>query len=263
MPSTTPQAAVITPTRLLPERLPYLIALHESLVRQTGSAWQWILSLDGGDPRDVPEQIAQDPRVKVLALPKCGAAMTRNLALGVVEAPKVIFCDDDDVLPSTSISTRLRYLETSGAAWVAGQIHNLRIDGTSELRPSPVPMGWHEPGAVWTFVDSPQQPVPLGHTALMVETDYAVEVGGHGGFIQGEDYVYTASITARAAGLVVPDVVYLYRDHANGQMTKGESYDVLEERVRLFVMRQNAAIMRRAAQKQHDRPLPHVASSAA
>lgn len=254
MPSTAAQTAVITPTRLLPERLPYLFALHESLARQAGATWQWILSLDGGDPRGVPDQIAQDPRVKVLALPKCGAAMTRNLALGEADSATVIFCDDDDVLPSTSISTRLRHLEASGAAWVAGQIHDLRTDGSSALRPSPVPLGWHEPGAVWTFVDSPQQPVPLGHTALMVETDYAVEVGGHGGFIQGEDYVYTASITARAAGLVVPDVVYLYRDHADGQMTKGDDYDVLEERVRLFVMRQNAATVRRAALNDHRRP---------
>ena len=261
MPSTTPQTAVITPTRLLPERLPYLTALYESLVRQVGSTWQWILSLDGGDPRRIPDQIAQDPRVEVLTLPKCGAAMTRNLALSVVDAPTVVFCDDDDVLPSASVATRLRHLETSGAAWVAGQIHNLHADGRSELRPSPVPVGWHGPGAVWAFVDSPQQPVPLGHTALMVETDYAVEVGGHGGFTQGEDYVYTASITGRAAGLVVPDVVYLYRDHANGQMTKGETYDVLEEHVRLFVMRQNAAIVRRAALSNHR--TPQSASSAA
>ncbi|MCQ1577165.1 glycosyltransferase family 2 protein [Streptomyces parvus] len=261
MPSTTPQTAVITPTRLLPERLPYLVALHESLVRQTDSTWQWILSLDGGDPGSIPDQIAQDPRVKVLALPKCGAAMTRNLALSLVDAPTVVFCDDDDILPSTSLSSRLRHLRTSGAAWVAGQIHNLYADGDSELRPSPVPVGWHEPGAVWAFVDSPQQPVPLGHTALMVETDYAVEVGGHGGFTQGEDYVYTASITGRAAGLVVPDVVYLYRDHANGQMTKGETYDLLEEHVRLFVMRQNAAIVRRAIR--HDHRIPQTVSSAA
>lgn len=261
MPSTSPQTAVITPTRLLPERLPYLIALHESLVRQQGSTWQWVLSLDGGDPHDIPKQVAQDPRVKVLALPKCGAAMTRNLALSLVDAPTVVFCDDDDSLPRASLSTRLRCLRTSGAAWVAGQIHNLYADGRSELRPSPVPEGWHEPGAVWTFVDSPQDPVPLGHTALLVETDYAIEVGGHGGFTQGEDYVYTASITGRAAGLVVPDVVYFYRDHADGQMTKGDTYDVMEHRVRHFVMRQNAAIMRRA--RRNDHQMSHAASSAA
>ncbi|MCX4681445.1 hypothetical protein OG413_40315 [Streptomyces sp. NBC_01433] len=52
--------------------------------------------------------------------------------------------------------------------------------------------------------------------------------------------------TGRAAGLVVLDVVYFYRGHASGQMTKGETYDVLEEHVRLFVMRQSAAIVRRA-----------------
>ncbi|MDW6058220.1 glycosyltransferase family A protein [Streptomyces sp. FXJ1.4098] len=239
-----------------------MTALHESLVRQASSTWQWILSLDGADPGGIPDRIVQDPRVKVLALPKCGTAMSRNLALSVVDAHTVVFCDDDDILPSTSLSTRLQHLETSGAAWVAGQIHNLHADGSSELRPSPVPVGWHEPGAVWTFVDSPQQPVPLGHTALMVEADYAVEVGGHGGFIQGEDYVYTAAITGRAAGLVVPDVVYLYRDHTNGQMTKGETYDVLEERVRLFVMRQNAAIVRRAALNNHCRFRGFVSTSA-
>ncbi|MFD8897584.1 hypothetical protein [Streptomyces ardesiacus] len=94
----------------------------------------------------------------------------------------------------------------------------------------------------------------------MVETDYAVEVGGHGGFTQGENYVYTASITGRAAGLVVPDVVYLYRDHANGQLTKGETYDLLEH-VRLFVMRQKAAIVRRAIR--HDHRIPQTVSSAA
>lgn len=261
MPSTAPQTAVITPTRLLPERLPYLIALHESLVRQQASAWQWILSLDGGDPKDIPSQIAQDGRVKVLALPKCGAAMTRNLALNLVDAPTVAFCDDDDVLPRASLSTRLRCLRTSGAAWVAGQIHNLYADGRSELRPSPVPPGRHEAGAVWTYVHSPKEPVPLGHTALLVETDYAVAVGGHGGFTQGEDYMYTASITGRAAGLVIPDVVYFYRDHADGQMTKETFYDVMEQRVRHFAMSQNAAIVRRAGRE--DPWMSRATSSAA
>ncbi|MCX4826862.1 hypothetical protein OG883_45325 [Streptomyces sp. NBC_01142] len=34
-------------------------------------------------------------------------------------------------------------------------------------------------------------------------------------------------------------------------MTKGETYDVLEEHVRHFVMRQNAAIVRRATRNDH------------
>src|SRR5690242_20854965 len=117
----TPQTAVVTPTRLLPQRLPYLQALHNSLKAQRDITWQWILSLDGASPDNIPVGITRDPRVKILPLPKCGAAMARNLAMNIVDAPTLVFSDDDDILTATSLAVRYEHLVASEtASWVAG-----------------------------------------------------------------------------------------------------------------------------------------------
>ncbi len=80
-----------------PERLDYLCELHHSLTQQT-IPWEAVLAVDGADPGRVPSALADDPRVRILALPRAvGAAAARNLALNQVRTKFVAYADDDVV----------------------------------------------------------------------------------------------------------------------------------------------------------------------
>jgi hypothetical protein len=52
-----------------------------------------------------------------------------------------------------------------------------------------------------------------------------------GGLVQGEDYMAAVGVTCLAPGILLPVPVYRYRKHAD-QMTRQDSYDVLESPVR-------------------------------
>ncbi|MFI0742538.1 glycosyltransferase family 2 protein [Streptomyces sp. NPDC021100] len=94
-----PAVAVITPTGLRTNRLPFLEELYDSLLAQEDVTWEWILAPNGpeADPDLIPSAITKDPRVCVVSRPGPGPAPARNTALNYVQAPRVAFADDDEV----------------------------------------------------------------------------------------------------------------------------------------------------------------------
>ena len=76
----------------------HLIAAYESLLGQTGVAWEWTIQIDG-DRRQLPTALVRDPRICVAANGShLGIAITRNRALMRCRAEYVQNLDDDDVL---------------------------------------------------------------------------------------------------------------------------------------------------------------------
>ena len=61
--------AVVTPTRLRPDRIAYLLELYASL-REQEVSWEWVLALDGVSDQVLPEVLGTDARVKVVVLPR-------------------------------------------------------------------------------------------------------------------------------------------------------------------------------------------------
>ncbi|MFF4933206.1 glycosyltransferase family 2 protein [Streptomyces griseofuscus] len=246
----TAQIAVITPTTLDPARLGYLTELHDSLERQT-VPFEWILAPNGPDAelRRLPPQIAADPRVTICARPRPGAAYARNTALNYVTAPYTCYVDDDDLLPEGSLATRHEHAVRTGLDWVAGWSADLHADGTTRTWVCPTPVGRHTPGQVWTYWNSPETKPPLGHTMLLTRTELLRLSAGHGGLVKGEDYVLVLGVTGRGAGELLPEVVYLYRDHAH-QMTEQTDYrDASEYDARRFAFLHGQEL-HRAAQRQ-------------
>ncbi|MFC5148892.1 glycosyltransferase family 2 protein [Streptomyces aureoversilis] len=181
-----PQVAIVTATRLLPNRLEYLKLLHESLRAQEGASWEWALSLDGADPERLPPQIANDPRVKIHPIPRSvGAATARNLATNRVSAPYMTYCDDGDLLPPGSLALRYHRAVETGLGWIAGRSADLFPDGTTRTWECPTPPGRHLAGDVWTYWSSPEKTIPIGPTTLLARTSPVLAAGGHGGLIQG------------------------------------------------------------------------------
>ncbi|MCF3173343.1 glycosyltransferase [Streptomyces sioyaensis] len=237
MPIAHADVAVITPTRLRPERRPYLMALYESLCRQDAS-WEWVVSLDGVPLPEVPARLREDPRVRVVDLPRAvGAGAARNFALNEVSAEWCTTADDDDLLPEGALSVRLAHARAHALGWAAGWSADLHPDGSTVTWRCPTPPGFHAPGEVWGYWRAPEATIPLGPTTLLARTDLIRGCGGYAALPQGEDYAYLVGVTGVARGALVPTVVYHYRKHPE-QMTAQPGYPLLESRARQFAYRQ-------------------------
>ncbi len=137
------EVAVVTPTRLRPDRIAYLLELYASL-RDQDVRWQWVLALDGVSEDSVPEVLRTDARVKVVALPRpVGAGAARNFAVNEVTAGWLTTSDDDDVLPAQSLSVRLRYAQKHDLGWCAGWSADLRTDRSITTWRCSTPPGFH------------------------------------------------------------------------------------------------------------------------
>ncbi|MFE0055298.1 glycosyltransferase family 2 protein [Streptomyces sp. NPDC059003] len=228
--------AVITPTRLRSDRIPYLLELHASLEQQDAE-WQWVLALDGVPISQLPAPLRDDPRVRTVPLPRAvGAGAARNFALNEVSAPWCTTADDDDILPEGSLSSRLRHAREHGLGWCAGWSADLHTDGAVSTWHCPTPPGFHEAGDVWGYWPNPDATIPIGPTTLLARTDLIRGSGGYAALPQGEDYAYLVGITGTASGALLPTVVYHYRKHPE-QMTAQPSYPAMESRARQFAWR--------------------------
>ncbi|MEU4181439.1 glycosyltransferase [Streptomyces sp. NPDC026589] len=224
----TAEVAVITPTRLRPERVPYLLELYASLQLQ-GVPFQWVLALDGVPLSELPAVLREDPRVVAMPLPRAvGAGAARNFALNEVTTPWCTTADNDDLLPEGSLSVRLEHARAHGLGWCAGWSADLHPNGATATWHCPTPPGFHEPGDVWRFCTAPE--------STITRTDLVRGSGGYAALPQGEDYSYLVGITGGASGALLPAVVYHYRKHPE-QMTAQPSYPVMEMRARVFAWR--------------------------
>ncbi|MDW4910675.1 glycosyltransferase family 2 protein [Streptomyces sp. ADMS] len=231
----TPEAevAVVTPTRLRPDRIAYLLELYASL-REQDLGWEWVLALDGVSEEGVPKVLRADARVKVVALPKpVGAGAARNFAVNEVSADWLTTSDDDDVLPAQSLSVRLRYAQRHDLGWCAGWSADLHPDRSITPWRCSTPPGFHAPGDVWRYWASPDSTIPIGPTTLLARTAIVRASGGYAALPQGEDYAYFVGVTGAARGALLPTVVYHYRKHSE-QMTAQPEYPAMELQARRF-----------------------------
>ncbi|WRZ36530.1 glycosyltransferase [Streptomyces phaeochromogenes] len=227
------EVAVVTPTRLRPDRIAYLLELYASLRNQDVS-WEWVLALDGVHEEGVPEVVRTDARVKVIALPRpVGAGAARNFAVNEVTAEWLTTSDDDDVLPAQSLSARLRYAQKHDLGWCAGWSADLRPDSSITTWRCSTPPGLHAPGDVWRHWATPDSTIPIGPTTLLARTEIVRASGGYAALPQGEDYAYLVGVTGAARGALLPTVVYHYRKHAE-QMTAQPEYPAMELQARRF-----------------------------
>ncbi|MEV0445150.1 glycosyltransferase [Streptomyces spectabilis] len=227
-----PQITVITPTRLLPNRLPFLEQFHQSLHAQSVE-WELVLALDGADPGRVPRSLARDPRVTILDLPKVGAAAARNLALNQARGRWIQYADDDDAFPADAFAVRHSYALDHELGWVAGWSADLLSTGETRVWRCPTPPGRHAAGDVWTYWPTAHDTIPLGQTQLIARRELVEAASGHGGLPQGEDFLFVGTLTALSAGALLPVVTYLYRQHEE-QMSRSRERDRLETAARHF-----------------------------
>lgn len=226
-----PAVAVITPTALRSNRLPFLDELYDSLLAQEDVTWEWIVAPNGPEatPDLIPSAITKDPRVRVVTRPCGGPGPARNTALNYVRAPRVAFADDDDRLPPQSLAIRNDHAITTGFHWVAGRSADWHAEsGSLTTWMCPTPVGRHAAGDVWTFWPDPMaSKPPMGHCMLLTDTRLARTVG-HGGLHKGEDYKFALGVCSRSDGLMLSDVVYHRRSHDQQWSSQSTYRDQIE-----------------------------------
>ncbi|MDJ0465865.1 glycosyltransferase family A protein [Streptomyces sp. H27-C3] len=242
---TRPVVSLVTATRMQPERRRYLTELYASLSRQTLTTWQWILVIDcSSEP--VPTAIIADPRVTTLRLfEPVGAGLARNLGLALAEADLVTAVDDDDMLPPDSLEVRVRALRALGVEWVAGRSADLFEDRVVTWE-CPTPTGHHAAGEVMRFWPDPAASIPLSHVTVLTTRQLAIAAGGYGPLPSGEDFIYVHRITTEAAGYMLPNVVYHYRQHLQ-QGTETPGHHQIRNLVRQLTWEQGHALASRRA----------------
>lgn len=213
--------SVITPTRLLPDRLSMLVELNQSL-QKNDCPVEHVIVLDGASRQGLPDGICEGATIIATERP-IGQAAARNLGLVIARGEWITSADDDDWLYPHSIDQRLDAIQREqGALWCAGYCtDDCKID------PAIVPAGPSSPGDIWRAWPTPKASIPLGPTTLLVEANLLKRAGGWMGLPQGEDIGMMIAVTSMAPGIVIEAYVYHIRLHG-GQMTKTTWFDDLE-----------------------------------
>lgn len=98
---------------------------------------------------------------------------------------------------------------------------------------SPAQPAHYLPGQIHALWSEPAGEFPRSTQVLMVLAEVLRAAGGWGGLPppQGEDFSMVMAVTGAAPGVVLPQTVYEYRNHA-GQMVRQDGFDDLELDVR-------------------------------
>ena len=213
--------SVITPTRLLTDRLSMLVELNQSL-QHNDCPVEHVIVIDGANRDALPPAIIDHATVISTNRP-IGQAAARNLGLVIAGGSWITSADDDDWLYAHSIDQRIEAIKGQrGALWSAGYC----TDGCNN-DPEVIPAGPSAPGDVWRAWPTPKASIPLGPTTLLVEANLLKRAGGWMGLPQGEDIGMMIAVTCMAPGIVIEENVYHIRLHG-GQMTKTTWFDDLE-----------------------------------
>lgn len=109
---TTPLISVILPAF---NRLEFLPAAIDSVLRQTYADWELIIADDGsGEETRAYLRSLGDPRVRVLWLLHSGRpSIARNAAIGVARGRYIAFMDSDDVWAPTKLAVQVRAMQSA------------------------------------------------------------------------------------------------------------------------------------------------------
>lgn len=215
---------LITPTRLDPNRLPWLEQLSQSL---SSSPIEHLIVIDG-EEQEPPINLSAS---KIIFTGKpSGAGSARNIGLLHAQGDYIGSVDDDDAVNVQGFLNLAEKLDThSDIDWVSGYLHDMEENG-SLLSPwiHRTPLKRLVAGEIFTHWKEPSAEFPIAPTAVLARKEALLSVGGWGALPQAEDFMMIMKLTGEYAGLSTDEIVYYYRKHQQ-QMTKEEGFPLLEQ----------------------------------
>lgn len=184
-------------------------ALH-ALRAQRGCDLE-VIVVDDGSTDGTPEEVERsgDRRVRLLRATRPGSAnRARNEGLAAAGAPRVAFCDDDDVWAPDKLARQLEVLEATGADWCYSGV----IEVDAQLRPfrgAPAP----QPAQLLRGLPYRNE-VPGGTSNVMFDRALALELGGMDpSFTHLADWDLWIRLARRGAPALAPAPLVAYRRH--------------------------------------------------
>lgn len=199
----------------------YLRAGVDSVLEQTGADFEILLVDDGSTDEEsgaLCDTLAREhpDRIRVLHKPNGGAGDARNAALPLAQGDYVLFLDSDDSYTPDAFSILAAALEE----FVPDVCYfSLRMTGDNDGvvfaddLPLRTPLTLQETPSL--LLNRPSACIAAWRRSLFTDTDIRFRARGW-----GEDLCMTRKmLTAAKSVIVLPDVLYLYRQHA-GSVTK-------------------------------------------
>ncbi|MGW6141098.1 bifunctional glycosyltransferase/CDP-glycerol:glycerophosphate glycerophosphotransferase [Streptomyces sp. NPDC055140] len=128
----TPRLTVVVPIYNVEA---YLDDCLESLAAQTMPDLEVVMVDDGstdGSPVIARAMAGRDPRFSYVGQENAGLGAARNAGAARATGAHLAFVDSDDVVPHDAYERMLDALEESGSDFATGNVHRLRVDGTTE-----------------------------------------------------------------------------------------------------------------------------------
>lgn len=226
--------------------IPYLRDAYASLAGQelpSGWGWEWVIQEDGlsGAVADV---VPSDPRIKVGANRKGGAAITRNMALARAGGTLIKILDADDQLTPGAIARDIAVLTGyTSIGWTTARVLDLMPDGsTRSWEHSDPPNGPISRGDVLRYFQHHNYRLPVHPACLCIRRDLILALGGWMALPGGEDTGLLLAASMVSDGYFIGKPGLLYRKW-EGQLTNRPDWAGTSEwnhRMRLIEARAQA-----------------------
>jgi glycosyltransferase involved in cell wall biosynthesis len=205
----TPRVSVLLPVR---DGERFVGEAIESILAQTERNFELIV-VDDGSTDATPEIVRgfDDPRIRILRQEAAGLVAALNRGVEACTAPYIARQDADDSSLPVRLDRQAAFLDTHPdvavvASWAA------RVDADGVQR---------DVLAVPTQPQALRRALLVGnpfvHGSVVVRAEALAEVGGYrADYPHNEDYDLWRRIARRHGVAVVPEPLYVYREHASG-----------------------------------------------
>ncbi len=204
---------------------------------------EWIVQEDGEHPA-LADRFAGIDFVRYEANGRrMPLSLTRNLALSRVRGELVQVLDSDDILLPGALATLIPAFDHPRIQWAVGQADDLLPTGERRPFPPAVPLGLLPAGLVNDWAIDHGGNWPIHCAGLMIRTDALRALGGWVGIPTDDDVAMFAALCELTDGYHLPNVTWLYRQHAN-QMHRSTEWRARDAQGRRIALERVAALRR-------------------
>ena len=216
---TSPDVSIVLPTF---NRLKCLQATVDSVLEQTMTNWELIVSDDGSDGETVAylKRLEADRRVRVLQLEHSGnPGKARNVGLAAARAPYVAFLDSDDLWVPAKLNRQLAAIRRAGdSRWSYTAF--TQIDERGVPLPSEQHRRW-TPHKGFIFAEVVQGLASIRTPTVLACTQLVHDTGGFDEAIDcSEDYDLWMRLALASPACVVDEPLVQVRRHPDNRKTE-------------------------------------------